>query len=235
MIGIQQHVAARECQSLLVSHGGTGDDFDGQVQVSAELSDDQLLLEVLLSEVGRVGCGDIEHLDDDGGHALEVSSPELAFEDVTQWPHVDGCLSLGGVDGLFVWSKDEIDAQFTAKCQVVLERSGVALEVVGVVELGCVDKQCRHDEPTVGHGSFDQAGVTTVQGAHGRHAADTSLVSPRPGDQLANLFDTPGRPHPPRSRLVRTRPVRVCSGYRAEKFRVTSRRILWSGWRFDEV
>ena len=195
MFGIQQHVAARERQPVIVAYGGAGDDVDGQVQVLAEASDDHLLLEVLLAEVGRVGCGDIEHLDDDGGHSFEMVRSVLSFEDLAESSDVDGGLSVGWVDGVFVGREDEVDVECAAGCQVVLESSGVELEVVGVVELWGIDEQRDHDESTIGHGLLDQAGVSVVQCAHGRHAADTQLVASCRTDQLANLVDTPSRPH----------------------------------------
>ena len=80
-------VAAAHGQSVGLADGGSGDDFDGQVEVGDHAGDDENLLVVFGAEDGEVWLDAVEQLAADGGDAAEVDRATDAAQ---------GCGDAGG-------------------------------------------------------------------------------------------------------------------------------------------
>ena len=118
-------VAAAHREAVGFSDGRAGADFDGNVQVVDHVSNQQLLLVVLLPEEGDVRKDHVKQLQDDRRDAAEMARSMRAFERRRAPGDFDersvGCR----VDGVSIRVKDEVDSCGFAFSQVVFEWSRI--------------------------------------------------------------------------------------------------------------
>lgn len=81
LVGVQVAVPATHRQAVALSNGLDRADLDRQVQVGDHPANHGELLIILGAEVGDVGLGDREELEDDGRHPLEMTRTARAFEE----------------------------------------------------------------------------------------------------------------------------------------------------------
>ena len=88
-VGGEVAVAAAHGEAVGIANSGEGDDFAGEIEVGAHLPEDELLLEILLSQEKVGGLGDGQEFGDDGADAAKVAGADLAFEDIGERARVD--------------------------------------------------------------------------------------------------------------------------------------------------
>ena len=82
--GEQAAVPRAEGQAVGLADGRTGDDGGRQEERVGHPANEAQLLPVLLAEVGAIGRGNLQELEDDGQHAVEVPGPVRAFQDLRE-------------------------------------------------------------------------------------------------------------------------------------------------------
>ena len=80
--GLRNTFRLLSAQAVRFADRRTDADFARHVQVDTHPPDDQLLLEVLLSEIRDVRRNDVQQFQDDRRHPLEVPLAKLSFEDL---------------------------------------------------------------------------------------------------------------------------------------------------------
>jgi hypothetical protein len=166
LVVIEEPVAARQRQPIVLTHGRIPDDVDAEVEVGDETSHDRELLVVLLAEQRQVWPGCRNELGDHGRHAVEVARPRRTFHRVGQTRDANGGRETVGVHRSCGRDEDDVDTGVVAHSEVVIERPWVVLEIATLAELQWIDEDRHHDDIGSSSCVADQLDVTLVQRSH---------------------------------------------------------------------
>ena len=192
---VESTIAARECQPVVLPYRRMPDDLDVQVEVGDETPHDGELLVVLLAEHRQVWSGRDEQLGDHGRHAVEVTWSRRALHCIGQPRHSHRGGEAAGVHRRRRRDEDDVDAGVAAGAEVLVQRSGVVLEVAPLAELERIDEDRHHDRVGELTCTVDQLEVPPVQGSHRRDERDRSPLDAgglRPGAHGGRVVDRTG-------------------------------------------
>src|SRR5260370_31276004 len=165
-------VAAGRGEAVAVADGRHRRDVDAEIEVGYHPADQGKLLRVLLAEHGDVRPGQPEQLDHDGEDAAAETRPELTLEALTRGARIDRHHRRGGVHLARAGCEDHRNTLVTADGDVLVERAGIAVQILARAELERVDEHA-DQQGAAGSGELPRAAkerpVTGVQRAHGRH------------------------------------------------------------------
>ena len=165
-------VAARLGDTVGVAHDGVSDHVDAHVEIGGHLRDDRQLLEVLLSEDRRIGANRTEQLGDHGHDPFEVAGTHRPLHQIGERPGDHTGLEVVGVHRRGGRCVHGGDAGGRTGRHVVVDRTRVAVEVGGLVELQRVHEDRHHHVVASSGGVGDQCQMAVVERAHGRHEPD---------------------------------------------------------------
>src|SRR5262249_5475674 len=147
---------------------------------------------VLATEDGQVGLHDVEELEHDGGHAVEVGGAALAFQRFGHAAERHRRHRTRRIDLLDAGKEKEIDRARLEQLAIARLVARVAPEVLARTELLRIDEDGNDDElRAVPARDVDQREMPFVKEAHRRHEADRGLG--RQG--VARFFDRVGDDH----------------------------------------
>ncbi len=192
---VESPIAARECESVGLTHGWMTDDVDAEVEVGSEPSHDGELLVVLLAEHRRVRSGGGEQFGDHRGDAVEVAWAGGAFHRIGQRRDLHRRGEPVGIHRRHRRHEHDVDARVVAGAKVAVDRPGIVLEIAALAELEWVDEDRHRDGIGELVRSFDELEVASVQRAHGGHQRDRSPRRPggiRPGAHVGRGVDHGG-------------------------------------------
>lgn len=172
MPGSELAVSGGEGQAIGFPDGGVSDDFDGDIEIADHAANEGKLLEVLVPEDGELGLKDVEELEHDGQDAIEVARPGGSAKVLREERFGDEGGVIGGIQAWDLRGEDEVHAFFFAESEIVIDRLGVVLEVLGAVELNGIDEN-RNGDGSGGSDFFtgcsDELEVSFVESSHGGH------------------------------------------------------------------
>ncbi|GAA3118072.1 hypothetical protein GCM10020001_042500 [Nonomuraea salmonea] len=105
---------------------GGAEDLDGQVEVGDHAADERELLGVLLPEDREVGLHQVEQLEHDRQHAVEVPRARGPLDDAAHLAGGDGDLAVGRIHVIGGGVEDNLDAFGPAHVQIGIECTGIA-------------------------------------------------------------------------------------------------------------
>ena len=154
--GAKAHIAAAECQSVVGTDDGAGDQLDGIFDLFQEVADDCYLLKVLLAEVGSVGLCKVEESADDDSHAGEMAWTTGPFHHLFEGTEVVDGVDRFGVHLFNRGHEGNVGAGGSQFLAVGFDGAGVFGEVFLVVELYGVDKYRDYDHVVFVEGTFNE-------------------------------------------------------------------------------
>ena len=152
----EAHVAAAECQSVIGTDDGAGDELYLRVHLAQQVAYDGYLLEVFLAEVAAIWLSELEEAAYHNGNAGEVAWTARSFHHLFYLAEViDGGYGFG-VHLLDRGGEGYVGAGFLEQGEVVLDGAGILLEVFLVVELYGVDEDADYDDVVLLAGTLDE-------------------------------------------------------------------------------
>src|SRR5687768_4516054 len=113
--------------------------FNIELQIIHQLTNDNKLLKVFLTEVRLVGLNDVKQLRHDKRNTAEVTRPELPFHDLVKVTEVEFQKWFLAVHFFVVGSEERITSGFGECSNVLVECSRVFFQVSRIVELRGID------------------------------------------------------------------------------------------------
>jgi hypothetical protein len=149
------------------------------------------------SKDGGVGLNDIQQFGDDGRDALKVSRTELAIQNLRQhrYFHAGRIFRTVGVDLLHIRHEHEVAARGGQHALVLTRRARIVRIVLVGSELHGIDEDAGDKALAMLAGRLDEAHVSGMQVAHGRHECDTLALRVPAAHALANMGDGGDRFH----------------------------------------
>ena len=132
---LDEHVAARQGETVGFAHRGHLDDRHRETEVGHEATQHRQLLGVLASEGDPVGTETGEQLGDRGGDSPEMTGAVLPLHALGHRRHRHPGERRLGVHLLERGGEHDVDSAALGESDVAIERPRVAGEVVGIVEL----------------------------------------------------------------------------------------------------
>src|SRR5665647_405500 len=153
-------------------------------QSAVSLSDSlRYMLRMLIARPSAsrtVGAGEVEQLDDNRQHPVEVAGAGLPLQHVPERTRRDPNPRVAvGVDDIGCRQEDEVDTFARADLQVGIDHAGVAREVLTRAELQRVEKDRHNDVPLVRPCPADQRRVSFMERAHRHDHTDAAIAEPR--------------------------------------------------------
>ena len=145
-IGCEQCVARAHRQSIWFADSRANHYVNRQTQIAYHPLDNQRLLPIFCTEVGRIGRNGEKQSADHGGHSLEMSGPHLSFKTPRRPPYNHARGSARGIDGGCLRGKNPAHFPFIQELAICLELTRIAFKIFGGTKL------CRIDEDRNGHG-----------------------------------------------------------------------------------
>ncbi len=181
LLSCQPGIPGGEGKAALFSNSGMADDFDRDIQVADHSSDQGKLLEVLVSENGKVRLDHVEELEDNRQDTIEVSRAARPAKVPGEQGLGEEDRVIGMVKSLFFRSKGDVDTFGFAELKILFEGLRVVGEVADAVELDRIDED-RDDHGAGGAdqltGFAEERKMPLMEGSHGRDNRKRAGVFP---------------------------------------------------------
>lgn len=176
-IGGEANVSARHRESIGFPNGWLGIDGNGWPFVVRPGCDDRELLAIFFAEARTVWSDGGEQLVDDGDDSIEVAGPMFALPEVGQRTSRAWMVDHPLVHVVVTGGKDDGCSSTFSDTEVALPGSGIAVEIMGIAELGSIDEYGCDRHVARSATRLNASRVTVVQRTHGRHKSHTNLWS----------------------------------------------------------
>ena len=187
--GVEIAVAGGHGETVALAHRRTADDFDRQVEVARQSSDDLQLLVVLFAEIGAIGQAGEEELGDHRRHAVEMAGAERAAKPAGQLRNMDGRQAGFRIHLPDVRREDQRRAGLFEQGEVGGFVARIGGEILVRPELGWVDEDGRDDGVATRSSRVDEADMAGVQRPHCRREANGKSFCAQFGDAPAQAGD----------------------------------------------
>ena len=167
----QPPVAGTERQPVGLADRRARDDLRRHEERVHHSADEDELLPVLFAEVGPFGPRQVEQLQHDRQHAIEVPRPLGAFQGGRDLGFGDAVPVPIGVEVAVAWHDHEISPCRAQRREVCLQDTWVVRQVRAVVELRRVDEDADQRQIVLRAAPLDQRQMPGVQRPHRRHEA----------------------------------------------------------------
>ena len=130
------------------------------------------LLKIFLAEIGSVGARQFEEFAHYLHYSVKVIGAKPSFHYFVQSFEIElkgRAEFVGGINIFDLRGENIFAACFFEQGNVGIERTGVASQVIGVIELRRIDKHTDNSNVILCHGSLYQRQVSSVQSTHCRH------------------------------------------------------------------
>ncbi len=197
LVGTQVAIARAQREAVLGPYGRGTDDLHRQAEILHRGADDRQLLVVLLAEDRDVRLHEVQQLHDDRGDALEVPRTESATEDVRQLRHVHDRAAGRALRIHLVDRRQEqhVRAELGQQRGIIVRSARVRGKILVRAELQRIHEHACDHAPAVVVRRTDQARVSRVQVAHGRHERDAFAREAPLAHDPAQLRDAADRLH----------------------------------------
>ena len=156
LLGGKQRVARTEGQTAFFANDGAGANFNVALQIVHHGADDGDLLEVLFSEISAMRANHVEQFADHLADTVEVARTARSFHDAVDG-RVGECASVGfGIHLCGGRRKYEIHFHVFKQSTIGFKGAWIIFQILGVVELGGIDKNADHGDVVFLHAAFHQ-------------------------------------------------------------------------------
>ncbi len=176
---VEIDIARTHRQAIGFPHRGDTMDRNGHLQIGDQTFDHPQLLQILFTEKGIVGSDDIQQPADHGRDTGKMTGTIVTTQTGGKPRNGDlhGLLLPKRVEHGRIGRKDQTAGRTGQALAVDRQCPGIAIEIIGIIELGRIDKDT--DDDTIGHGRrlLDQTQMAGVQIPHRRHEGNTRALT----------------------------------------------------------